>query len=53
MKLYVVDFVVQLLDFWHIIDKMREVERLERLGHRVFNHSDCATGVDDEDFWSR
>ena len=53
IELDIVNLEIEHLDFRHIVDKMREVERLQRMCHRVLNHSDCAAGVDDEDFRSR
>ena len=41
----IVDGIIELLDFGHIVDKVREVERLQRLRHRVFNHADCSSGI--------
>ena len=48
IKLDVVDYVIEHLDFRHIIDEMREVEGQQFATVLVFNHSDCPTRVDDE-----
>ena len=51
MELDVVDDVVQHLDLGDILDEMSEVEGLEGLGLRVFNHTDGSAGIDYEDAW--
>ena len=50
VELKMLDVVGQFLDFGHIVDKMREVERLQRVGDRILNHADGATGVDNQNF---
>ena len=45
LELNVSDFIVEHLNLWYVIYKMREIERLQTLGQRVFNHTYCSTRI--------
>ncbi len=47
-ELYVVDMIVKHLHLRHIVHQMCEIEGLESMGLGVLDHSDGASGVDDE-----
>ena len=50
LKLDVVNIVIQHPNLGHIINEMIKVERLKSVGVGVFNHTDGATGVNEQYF---
>ena len=49
IKLDVVDVEVEHLDFWHIVDEMSEIKRLEHPGLGVLYHAYGAACIDNQD----
>ncbi len=51
IKLDIVNYIIQFLDFRHIINQVRKIERLQRPCFGVFNHTDCPAGVYEQYAW--
>ena len=46
IELYVVYLVIEFAYARHVLNQMVEVEGNQRVGLRIFNHADCASGID-------